>query len=310
MPKTAKAVSEKSTKQEILDAYKEILQEVGSVTATPESQADQKVVSDATKETVEKIVTDLSQLKLNLNKTITDVTDKLTSEAERLTTLRKAIAISQKELEETEQVKVRLGMLKRLIELHAQKETELEKEMTQTRNTWEEEKQNYEATVKLERSRQEEEYKYEQELLKKRAADEREEEKLQQARHAALDKENTEKLLAELADLRKKVTLYPVELNRVVKEAVGKAVFETKKEADIEKRLAQQAAAAELNLAKLQIQTFESTTKLQLTEIERLKRELTYATQQVKDVAVAVIEGRKVEATPATPKSSEEQPKK
>ncbi len=254
-------------------------------------------------------MTDLSHLKLNLNKTITDLTEKLTSEAERLNILRKAIGISQKELEEAEGVKLRLGMLKRLVELHVQKEIELQKEIDTAKTKWDEEKQSYEEELKRTRQRNEEEYAYQQKLLKTRDSDGREEEKLQRQRLSAIEKENTDKMIAELTDLRKKTAQYPAELEKSIKEVVGKTVAETKRDAEIVQKMSEQAAQAELSLAKLKIETLEQTTKQQSSEIERLKRELNLATQQVKDVAVAVIESRKVEMIPA-PKTTEDSSKK
>lgn len=99
MPRMAK-VSEKSTKGEILDAYRQILAEAsgGEEMTSPEDKA---AVAAASKETVEKITRDLSSLKVSLNGTITELADRLTQEAERFATIQKAIAVSQRELEET-----------------------------------------------------------------------------------------------------------------------------------------------------------------------------------------------------------------
>lgn len=159
MPRT-KQVSEKNTKQEILDAYKELITGIGGE-ATELPHEDKMALDKASKESVEKITSDLASLKLSLNKTLTELTDQLTGESERLTTLRRAIAISQKELEETEKIKAQSGILKRLLELHRQKEDELTQEIESKRKEWAREQTEYREKIERERARDEEEYAYE-----------------------------------------------------------------------------------------------------------------------------------------------------
>lgn len=275
MPRTAK-VSEKSTKGEIFDAYRQLLVEAsaGEEMTSPEDKA---AIAVASKETVEKITKDLSSLKLSLNQTIADLMDRLTQEAERLAAIQKAIAVAGRELEETQQVKVRLGMLKRMVDLQKEKE-----------EGWKEEQRAYEETVKRERSRDEEEYAYQQKLLKARDEDK---------------KEEREQTLKELDELRKKVTQFPSELEKAVKEAVAAAVAKEKDTAAITAKLATQEADSKLALAIAKAGSLEDLVKSQTTEIARLNRELSQATSQVKEIAIAVAEGQRKDSQASIPKT-------
>lgn len=289
---SAPKVTERSTKNEIFDAYHALLRELDEEVASSDTQAeDQRVIEAAKEETVKKILGDLSNLKLESNQAISSLTDRLAQEAERLSTLQKAIAISQKELEEISQMKIRAGMLKTMIEFQKKKEEEFEEEFAKKKNEWEEEQKNYEGNKKRERAREEEEYEYQFSLKKKRDLDLWNEEKRKHEKALVDEKEARRGTEQELAELRKKVTEFPAELDRAVKEAVVKAVAEAKKEAQMRENFAKQEAQTAEKIANLKIASLEATVKYQSNEIMELKRQLEAATRQVKDIAVAVIEG-------------------
>ncbi len=301
MPRAAK-VSEKNTKGEILDAYRQLLAEasVGELSVSPEETA---VVSAVSKETVEKITKDLSSLKLSVTQTISELTDRLTQEAERFATIQKATVIVGKELEELHQIKVRAGMLKRMVELQKEKEDEFEKAMTAKRQAWEEEQRVFEETRKRERSRDEEEYAYQRDVVKKRDADERAQVSAAFEREIAGEKEEYAKQGKELEELRKKVTQFSAELEKAVKEAVNVAVAKEKESAEIAARMAKQQADGDLKLAQAKIASLEELVKSQVAEITRLNRELAQATSQVKEIAIAVAEGQRKEPISSSSKS-------
>ncbi len=286
-----KPISEKNTKGEIVDAYRELLAEV-SGGAGPVAIEEKTVMDQASKETVAKITTDLTQLKLSLNATISDLTERLIGEAERLATLQKAIAIAQKDLEETQQVKVRAGMLQKMLDLQKAREEEFAKDVSVKRAAWDAEQKEYEEKLKRERARSEEEYAYQQQLTANRDKDE-----------MAEKKEATAQMAKELEELRKRAGLFPAELEKAVKDAVGKAVAEVKRDSDVAAQLAKQQAESELRLAHNTNESLSATVKSQIAEIARLNSELAGATRQVKEIAIAVAEGAKRTDNP-TPSSS------
>ena len=305
MPRTKTPVTEKNTKNDILDAYRELLTEVTQGVVNDGGEQEEKLLVDtASKETVEKITTDLSRLKLSLNQTIAQLTERLTEEAERLALIRKAIVVAEKDLAETQQIKVRAGMLERMIALQKEKEEAFEKEMKGARESWELEQKEYDERTRRERGREEDAYRYEQDLTKKRYSDAREEENRVIEREKNADKEARAQMMKELEDLRKRVAQTPAELEKAVKDAVGMSLAQAKHEAEIATRLAKQEYDGEIRVREFTIDQLETTVKNQSVDIGRLRTQLDEAMKQVKDIAVAVIEGPKKEGAAPQEKSS------
>ena len=122
-----KQLTEKNTKQEILDAYQELLSQVTVPTA--EASATEKeettVLDAASRNTVEKITTDLTKLKVSFNQTIGSLMEQLTMEADHLATLRSAIVVAEKHLEERQNISVTAGLLERMVAAHKKKKKSL-----------------------------------------------------------------------------------------------------------------------------------------------------------------------------------------
>lgn len=290
--KTSSKVSEKNTKNEILEAYYELINQATEGIVEDETiNQDQQILESAAKETVEKITTDLSSLRISANQTISSLTDQLTAEAERFAILQKAISIAKVELAESNKIKLHVGMLKRMIELQKLEEEKFERAMEEKRNEWIEEQKAYEEQLKRERNREEEEYAYQKTLNKKREKDTFEEEKRAWEYDLQKKKEQQAQMEGELTELRRKAVLFPQELDKAVKTAVAQAIGQEKKESQIRQNFAKQEWDAKQQLYALKIASFEQSIKEQVTEINDLKRQLEKATQQVKDIAVTVIEG-------------------
>lgn len=289
-----KPISEKNTKGEILEAYSELIQQLNQESfpeiRTPEEKT---VLEKASNETVQKIVTDLGDLRVSINKTISELTDQLTGAAERLTTVQKAINITQTELTETNNIKIQAGLLQRMVVLQNQKQEEFEKDMDLKRKVWEDEQKDYEASSKRMRAREEEEYSYEQSIARKRISEEIAEEKRVWEKQKQDQKEQYGQIVAELEQLRKKVVSFPEEIEKSVKEAINKTIAEDKKEFQTQQSFTKQQTDNQLQIAQLKINTLEETVKTQNIEIANLKKQFEDATRQVRDIAVTVIEGSK-----------------
>ncbi|MGH7203151.1 MAG: hypothetical protein ACREHC_01765 [Candidatus Levyibacteriota bacterium] len=301
--KMSPQVSQRNTKNDIIQAYQDLLEQVNEGVAEDETSKQEKVVVDsAAQETVEKVTTDLSNLRISANQTISSLTEKLTSEAERLTTIQKAITIARKELEEINQIKTQAGMLKRMIEVQKQEEHQFEQDMATKRVSWIEEQKLYEEQLKKERTREEEEYTYQKNLRLKREKDMFEEEKRVWERDLQEKKKVQAQQETELIELRKKTEQFPLELDKAVKAAVMQAVGQEKKDDQIRQNFAKQEWDAKQQLSGAKITTLEQTVKAQAGEIEELKRQLEKANQQVKDIAVSFIEAAKKEKESLTAK--------
>lgn len=303
MHRTTKIVTEKNTKQEILSAYQELLEQITPATAEASTLVKEEtvVLDNASKETVEKITEELGKLKISFNQAISSFTELLTAEADRLAMLRKASMVAEKELEERQKIKVTAGLLERMIAAQKEREAAFEKDMADRKEAWEKEQQDHEEKIARERKREEEEYRYTQQLERKRIADERENERLARDRKAQEEKEAREALISELNELRKKAAAAPTETERSVKDAVVKAVAQAQADAAVKAQLIKQQADADLNLAQVKINTLESAVKAQTQEIILLKKQLEDATRQVKDIAVSVIESNRTEQSSSSP---------
>ncbi len=301
--KSVDKVSERSTKNEIFDAYQELLEKVTTGTVDDESvKQEQNFLDSAARETVEKVTNDLSKLRISANQTISSLTEQLTSEAERFSTLQKAISIAQKELEEINQIKVRAGMLKRMIEVQKQEGEKFDAEMAAKRTTWEEEQKTYEEHLRKERKREEEEYIYQKSLRARREKDTYDAEKRAWEQDLQEKKKLHAQQVLELEELRKKVAAQPLDIDKAVKSAVAQGLAQEKKDSQIRQNFAKQEWDSKQQLSALKISTLEQMVKAQTAEIEELKRQLEKATQQVKDIAVKVIEGAKREPESPTKK--------
>ncbi len=302
MPRQAKAtqppVSERSTKSDILDAYKELLTQIEEKPEDETHKEEKQIVDTAAKETVEKIVGDLSQLKISLSQTIGSLTEKLTTEAERLTNIRKAITIAQKELEDTQKVKITARELYALIALQKKQEADFKQEMDTQRKAWEEEKRQYEETQKRERVREEEEYEYDTKLQKKRDQESWDEEKRKHDSRKQEELETRQAMVKELDELRKTVAAFPALKDKEIKAAVTQALAQANKDHQISQNFARQEADAELKLAQSQIASLEHAVKSQEAQIREFKTQLEAATKHVKDIAISVVEGSKKESPP------------
>lgn len=278
-----KPVSEKNTKSEILQAYDELAKELSEETAfTPDEVEAREVVASGLAQTSEKTINDLAKMKISLNQTLDSLTDNLVAQAEKLVSLRKAVEVSQKDLENNFQIKSKAEILKKLFEAYSQKQTELEKEMLDKRKKWEEEQLDYETEIKRRRARDEEEYKYQTGLEKQRWQQKLEEEK-----------NSYQEKLTELEGLKKQIAQFPQEKDKAIAESVGKALAEIRKQFETEKSFAKQERDGEVKITGLKISQLENTVKQQSEEITALKKQLDEATRQVKDIAVAVIESKK-----------------
>lgn len=296
MPRGTKpAVTEKNTKNEILEAYQHLLAQVEGETVEEPTLQDQELLKTAANQTVEKITTELSQLRLTANQTISKLTEQLTEEAERYTTLQKAITFAQQELTEIHQIKTRAGMLKRMVELQKQEEEQFAKEMQERKQAWLEEQKNYDEQLKRTRAHEQEEYYYQQKLKRQRELDAWEEERRKRERVLQEEQEKYQKQQAELEELRTQVDQFPMQLEKAVKEAVNRALLDERKDAEVKRTFAKQEADNKAQVAALRIVSLEKTVKEQDEEIIELKRQLEAANRQVKEIAVAVIEGPKRE---------------
>ncbi|MDG6229880.1 MAG: hypothetical protein QCH96_07935, partial [Candidatus Thermoplasmatota archaeon] len=220
---------------------------------------DQIVKKEPTKKeetdrfTVETIVKELAGLKLSLNRTLTDISDRLISEVNTLEAIKKEIQVETNHLTDIHNIQVEADSLNNLMHLHEEKKRNIEQEMKAIKEQWEKEQRDHELAVKerderlkREREREQEEYSYVLSMKRKKEKDTYEEEKSLMQRQLALEKDLKMKDIKEreqalkqqeeeLLELREKVKDYPVELSKTI----DKVRQETKTQ--VERELRQKA---------------------------------------------------------------------
>jgi len=316
-----------NTKKEMLDAYNALLrqlQEKREAELKPEQKIEEKrakeVIEVAGSLSSEGVVKGISSLKLDMGKMLTQVSDKLEDEVNKLNSIQKAIAIKDDELKELYEIEKSAATLAALIEAHNQKRREYESEMAvmkeelmqeieNTRAEWEKEEEKYEMEIKehntaekKKREREKEEFQYtfkrEQQLLK----DEFEDEKAKLEREIQLKREQMEKELAErekaisekeeeLNELRKNVGAFPKELETAINKAVKETTERITAEAKNREQLLNKEFEGERGVLTTRIESLEKAVKEQSEQIAKLSGQLEKSYQKVEDIAVKAIEG-------------------
>ena len=321
-----KKLSLSNTKQEMMEAYHGLLKQLEEKKETelkPEKKLEEKrakeVVTVAESLSSEGVVQEISGLKIEISRMLTQIGDKLDVEVDKFKAIQKAIELKEKELHELYEIEKSAMTLAALIETQNQKRQLFETEMaerkeelnqeTQTqRLEWAKEKEEYEAQIKerdgvekKRRDREKEEYEYafkrQQMLTKDKFEDEKSRlEKEIQLKKAQMESElkEREKVIAEkeeeLNDFRKKVALFPKEMEA----AIGKAVKETTERLNLEAKnkeeLLKKESIGERNVLTTRIESLEKTAKEQSAQIAGLTQLLEKANQKVQEIAVKALE--------------------
>ncbi len=326
-PAPAKKISEKNTKQEMLEAYQALtkqLEEKRAAELAPERRLEEKRAEEAVKVAVavapDGIDRDIGQLKAEVGKMLADISDKLASESVRFRNVEKAVASKEAELKELYGIEKAAVSLAALIEAQNEKRAAFETEMASERETlqaqietlraeWEREKKAHEAELKerdsLEkkaRDREREEFGYafkrEQQSIKDKLNDEKTTlEKELKLRRETAEKDLTEreKMVTEkereLAELRAKTSAFPKELETALSQAVKELTERLKLEAKNREDLAHKQFEGERNVLTTRNEALERANKDLLAANAKLAQQLEAAYQKVQEIAEKTVEG-------------------
>ena len=320
-----KDVSAKNTKNEILQAYDELLTKIKEEKPfdrkeEKKKEEEKKIIKGASQNSVEKIVKGLAEIKLEIGTALDTLEERLIKEFKKLTELQQAIEIEQKELEEIHEIKVNADSLAALLRAQKEKRSQFdaemeekkeafESDMAQKRLQWRKEQEDYDLSrkerdmkVKKEREREEEEYNYALQLKRKKDNDAYEAKKVSldkelKDKRAVVEKEFSEReaLVSarenELNDLKTRVAEFPMQLEKAVKDTeksvIEKLEFKYKHEAE----LATKEIEGERKLNKQIVSALEAKIKEQETHIRQLTQKTDQAGQQVQNIAIKAIEG-------------------
>lgn len=185
-------VAAKDSKQQLLQAFQQILAEnkkLESKIATKQESAEKlknkQILEVASTYTVDSIVKSLADLQLEFGGIVNTLSEKLAKENSKLDELNRAIEIETQNLNELQQIRVVADTLDILTQEHQEKlktleqdtnskQEALEKEIEQTRKTWQQEEELYAESVNIfnnllvkDRALETEEYQYKSDNTKK-----------------------------------------------------------------------------------------------------------------------------------------------
>jgi hypothetical protein len=322
-----KKLSEKSTKQEMLEAYQSLakqLEEKRAAELAPERRMEEKradeAVSSAMAVAPDGIDREIGGLKAEIGKMLADISDRLSTESARFRNVQKAVEGKEREIKELYGIEKAAVSLAALIEAQNQRRAdfeteikrereELQAEIESMRSEWEEEKKARETEVKerdaaekkaQDRVREDFNYafKREQQAIKDKLNDE----KLTLEKEIKLKRETAEKDLAErekaiderereLADLRAKAAAFPKELETVVSQAVKEVGDRLKLEAKNREDLLTKQFEGERNVLATKNESLEKANKDLLSANTRLAEQLEAAYEKVQEIAQKTVEG-------------------
>jgi len=275
-------VSEKNTKQEIWEAYHQLLAEIQGEPVTFKLEQKEPAVPDALRS--------LAELKLRISQELDKVGEELLKSLNSLQDLRVSLA------------KDRQSMVERLQE----QRKAVEAEISRVKEAWEQEKRKSEARFAEElrqkevlRAREEEEYQYTLSLKRRQENDEYERQRVEKERTLKDREQALERREKEIAALEKELDETPAKVAQAVKEAQESLARQLGEKQMIELRELKAAHANEVKVAEMRIANLEVTVKSQAGEIENLRKQLAEASRQLKEMAVSAIESRAAEGKTA-----------
>jgi len=332
-------ITSKSTKNEILEAYHAALKKLEEQKQA--SRREEKVrvekkeiVAEAHGNTMEGIVKGLAELKLGIGKSLDELESQLLAEARRLAVMRQAFEIENKNLEEIHQIQAEANSLAALIDAQKEKKREFEAdvetkaaafetEMTQKRQLWKKEQEEFERVrkerdeqVKKERAREEEEYAYGIKLSRKKdeddyASSKNAQEKALEEKRTSLEKSWSERENAlalreqELADLRSRAAAFPGELEKAAKEAETRIAEKLKIEHQFEKQILAKDSEAANRLKDQMIASLEAKIQNQEELIRQLSRKADEAGLSVQNIALKALDSGSTRRAAADVRSDE-----
>ena len=317
MAKTTKtAPRPKRSKAEIDEEFAEIREEAATARETMEPKAEElrkqketEVRQAAQGLSVDAVVGEISNLGLEVSKSLAALSDQLVQEVNRLATVREAVTLEQKELERLHKIDVAATALDQLVQDYSRQKDQLEAEIAAQRTAWaeeqkqsEQERKEQEETLKKQRQREAEEYEYRKALERKKAQDKYEEEikllaRANKEKQEALEKSWRERETAlkaseeELQRLRKESAEFPSRLQQESERAAAEAVRATEQKLEQRILLLSKDSEGEKRLAELRIKALEENLTRQSAQMAALEKQLEEAKRQVQEIAVKAIEG-------------------
>ena len=320
MPKVTKT----NTKQELLDAYTELLalhQKQEESELNPEKITTRKkeaeLFTKVDKQSGDSVASQIHNLKNSLGKMLNQILQDIEGELSRYQQAKEAVALKEKEIQELYGVEKQAATLASLIEAQNKKRQDFEGEIELMKKSWEKEQQDYQLKLKEEReeerkkrSREKEEYVFNFEREKQKSLSLFEDEKEKTKKELTTLKETELKKLEDakknldekfqdlhnreknLSELNAKVEKFPAELSEAVSKAVEHTRENLTREFQNNENLLRKEYEGQKNLSESKINLMEATIKEQKLQIDKLAKNLQEAYDKIQQIAVKTVEGQ------------------
>jgi hypothetical protein len=315
----------KDSKTEILAELNRILDRdrPSAKIATKEEEAqlakNKEIVARAANYTVDTIVKGMADLQLEFGSIVSELSEKLTSEVEKLTEAKQAIDIETQHRSELQKIRVVADALYIITQEHQQslkaieqqltsEQEELTKEQTQVRKNWAQNAKEYAeqqaelATITAkERQKEQDEFQYKVTRDRQLQADtyaemKRNQEQEIQSRDREQQKQwkEREKFLKDnqklLDENLAKVVAFPAELEEAVKKAREEAIKETSSDAKVKADLFEKEWEGTKQGYEMKIQSLERVVDRQSEQITAITEQLQAVMNQAQSLAMKAFE--------------------
>ena len=293
-----------STKNQILDAYNEMLaklkeQEQNNTALKKELVEKEKLQKQVKNEiNSDDFFSTIDQLKSIFNNQIDELKTNLINEKEKLQRVQKSLDIEKLDLDELYQIKAEAQSLEALIATQKQEkekfETEfvkrkslLDDEISSKKEQWKKEEEEYQYKIKIERRNEVDAY-----LLKKQKQDqELKEQKEHFDKNILVREEAVQSKETEYSELKNKVDAFDEILKKEISNKEKEISEKLKKEYDYQKQLDNKDLEVKVKLFEHEIGVLKEKLNDQKEIISQLMDKSTKATDQVKDIALRAIDG-------------------
>ncbi len=309
-----KASLSKQSKENLVDQIVELEKQLANQPkktdkeASEETTRAQNVKSAVAGLSAEKVAQELASVSVNLSNQIAKVSEELVRETRRLDDVREAVSLAETELETLHGKDIAASALDHLVLQYREQENELKEVQEEQKKLWARQQAEYQDAQRQRkeetdrtRTREEQQYAYDREQERKieaakwddakRLRNLGEEERMRNLERAWKDREmDLAKQEQEVAELRTKVTNFPVELDAQIKKAVGEASGSLHGSYKHQIALLQKDKDTSEAILNSQVKQLSDQVAKASTENEKLREQLTKVDQRVQEIASAAIQ--------------------
>ena len=321
------SAKKRQARQQMLEALAEsekAVTEHRDVAGTPEQKLAARAITEAVTAAEELsnrgVVQSIGELKSSIGRLLGELSDRLEEQVSRYTQVQRAILAKDQELKDIYEIQRSASTLTALIDAHAREREKMEQEVTaakeqlerevaQTRESWEQAKKQREVEIKerdaLEqkrREREKEEYQYgfsrQQQQAKDQFTDQMAKaQKESDERRGKLETDLAQRQQAiksqeqEVNELRQKVDAFPKELDSITAKTIKETTARLQQESTAREQLLKQEFEGQKNVQSTRIASLEQQVAEQAERLTKLLGQAEKAYAQVQEIAVRAIEG-------------------